>query len=107
MGKSTGIQLNTNGDLAIAVSRNSSGLITSGLVVGNTLYQNQYIILKAQKGELKENPLMGVGIDDMTGDEDNALGWKKSIRENLASDGMVVSSLSIENGELILKADYK
>ena len=105
MSKKIGIQIDNTGDLSIMVQTDSSGLITSGLSVGSTLYQNQYIILKAQKGELKEYPLLGVGIDDMVDDEDMT-SWQKRIREELAKDGMKVSSLVIDNTGLDLKADY-
>lgn len=97
MSKKAGILLSSNGDLMIE---------NGHLAIGNTLYQNQYIILKAQKGELKELPLWGVGIEDMTNDNDIP-GWKKLVREELARDGMVVSHLEIKDSELILKANYK
>jgi len=108
MSKKTGIQLDSDIDLFISVEKDSSGLITSGLVIGDTLYQNQYIILSAQKGELKEEPLLGVGIGDMTNDEDLAP-WKKSIREELYKDGIAVDTLTISSStkEMILKADYE
>jgi hypothetical protein len=106
MSKKIGIQINQDASLAILVKRDSSGLITSGLVVGNTLYQNQFILLKAQPSDLKENPSMGVGLDDMTNDDDE-LAWKKKIREEFAKDGLDVKSLSIDNGEYLLNADYK
>jgi hypothetical protein len=96
MSKKIGIQLNSDGELAI---------VNGHLSVGNTLYQNQYIILKAHKGELKENPMMGAGIDDMANDDD-VLGWKRTIREELARDGMKVSELTISGDELNIKADY-
>lgn len=107
MGKETGIQINCDGDLLIQVKRNTRGIIVSGLSVGYTLWQNQYMILKAQKGELKEHPMMGCGIDDLSNDN-NLAEWKKLIREELAKDGMKVSQLSIntQTDELILKADY-
>jgi len=106
--KQTGLQISSDLDLLINVEKDSEGLITSGLVIGDTLYQNQYIILSAQKGELKENPLLGVGIEDMANDED-VLPWKKSIREELAKDGMKVDTLTIDKstGEMILKAVYE
>lgn len=107
MGKATGIQISNDGDLFIQVKRNSGGVITSGLLVGNTLRQNQYMILKAQKGDLKEHPMLGCGIDDLSNDN-NLAEWKKLIREEFAKDGMKVSQLSINTvtEELILKADY-
>ncbi|HPH61998.1 MAG TPA: hypothetical protein PLN63_00020 [Paludibacteraceae bacterium] len=88
----TGLLMDVNGDLAV-----SSG----ELVVGNTTYQNEYIILKSQRGEIKEYPLMGVGIDDIVNDHDEA-GWKMKIKEHLAMDDIKVAKifLSITTGKL-------
>ena len=60
--KSIGIQLNENYDLKVQVRRDASGMIVSGLQVGDVTYQNQALILSAQKGEIKESPLTGYGI---------------------------------------------
>jgi len=99
--KKTGIQLTSDLELAINVVRDSNGLIVSGLTVGDTLYQNQYLILRAQKGEIKEYPTLGVGIDDMAGDDD-LNEWKKTIREEFAKDGLKVDQLSITtDGQLV------
>ncbi len=40
-----------------------NGLIVSGLVVGNIDYQRCKIIMEAAKGEIKEYPTLGFGID--------------------------------------------
>jgi len=96
MSKNRGIQLGVNGDMNIE---------NGSLQIGDTLHQNQYLILKAQKGELKELPLWGVGIDGLANDND-LVAWKKLIREELQRDGMKVSQLEITQSEIILKADY-
>ena len=97
MAKRIGIQLSQDGDLNI----------TSGAMqVGDTLQQNQYLLLVAQKGEIKHAPTMGVGIADMVNDEDT-LAWKRTIREEFAKDGLQVSELSITSNSMKLKADYK
>jgi len=44
------------------VVRDENGLITSGLVVGNSIDQDAVIILKLQQGDLKEDPLLGPGL---------------------------------------------
>jgi len=88
----TGLLMDVNGDLAV-----SSG----EMVVGNTTYQNEYIILKSQRGEIKEYPLMGVGIDDIVNDHDE-VGWKMKIKEHLAMDDIKVAKiyLNITTGKL-------
>ena len=94
--KRTGIQLTEECDLAI------SG---DSIQVGDTLYQNQFMIMKAQKGEFKEFPRLGVGIEDITNDEDIAE-WKKLIREEFAKDGLKVNKLELENNEILIEAEY-
>lgn len=96
MSKQIGIQL-TN-DLKLAYGDRS-------LVVGDTLYQNQYLLLTVQKGEIKEHPMLGVGIADMAGD-DELDGWKKTIREEFAKDGLKVQKLTINTNGMELEAKY-
>jgi len=57
-----GILLTPDFELAINVVRDENGLITSGLVVGNSIDQDAVIILKLQQGDLKEDPLLGPGL---------------------------------------------
>ena len=51
--------------IGILLDPSDGDLLLNGgaLAVGNTLYQNQFLILKAQKGDLKEFPMMGAGIE--------------------------------------------
>ncbi len=59
-----GILLDDNYDLKIEPVRSSDGLITSGLVVDNIDYQRCKLIIESQKGEFKEFPTLGFGIDN-------------------------------------------
>jgi len=103
-----GILLDEAGDLQITVKRDSEGKIVSGLVIGDSSLQNQYVILAAQKGEFKEYPTLGVGISDMLGDDD-VLEWKKRIREEFAKDELGINSidLDLQSGRLNIDAKYK
>lgn len=112
MPKDRGIQLNDNIsegqilDLKIEVKRDASGKITQGLVVGNTLQQNQALILITQQGENKFNPDLGVGIADMLLDHDY-LAYRHRIREHYAKDGLKVTHLDLyENKPLKIDASY-
>lgn len=105
MNKKTGILLDSNGDLLISATK-VNGLITGGLVVGNTLSQNQQILLECQKGELKENPTLGVGIDDMEGDE-NGQEWIRTIRKEYLKDGLNADKIVFKDGVMNITADYK
>lgn len=59
-----GIMLVDNYDLEIEPVRLANGLIASGLVIGNIDYQRCRMIIEAQKGEFKEFPTLGFGIDN-------------------------------------------
>lgn len=76
------------------------------LVVGDVTYQNQALILQAQKGEWKEKPMLGCGIGDMTNDEDTG-NWKRAIREELGRDGIKVKQLKINGEQIEIDADYE
>jgi len=111
--KSIGIQLTDNNDigeifdLKVNVIRDSAGKIASGLVVGNTLEQNKTIILVAHKGDLKANPDLGVGLEDILLSSDY-LAFRHLIREHFAKDGLVVETLDFsENRPLKIIASYE
>jgi hypothetical protein len=59
-----GILIDENNDLLIKPVRDDNGKIVSGVVVGNNDYQCVKIIIEAQKGEIKETPTLGFGIDN-------------------------------------------
>lgn len=78
------------------------------LALGDTMAQNQYLILMSQKGEVKEHPTLGVGIADMLNDND-VLSWKRKVRVGLQADGMEVDKLDIDSDGHIkdLSAKYR
>lgn len=89
----------------IKVEKDKDGLITSGLCLGDTLRQNQSLILVYHKGELKERPEIGVGIEDMLLDDD-VLFWKSTIREQLELDGQNVERIVLTTRGIDIKASY-
>ena len=100
----TGIQLKDY-DVDVNVKRDASGLIVSGLVLGDILAQNQALILSMHKGDLKSDVSVGVGIDRMLLDSDR-LGWEREIQEQLEMDGQMVESVEVTNKEIKIKAQY-
>ena len=100
----TGIQL-IDYDIAVGVQRDASGLITSGLVLGDILHQNQALILVLHKGDLKSDVSVGVGIDRMLLDNER-LTWTREIREQLEMDGQKVEDVRITGKQIIIKAAY-
>lgn len=108
MVKNKGILLDPEtGDLQISTKRDALGMIRQGLVIGDTVFQNQSVILQAQKGELKEYPTIGVGILDMINDNEKT-GWKREIALQLENDGMIVNDVDIDliNNKLTIDAEY-
>ena len=100
-----GIQL-TDYTPTVRVRRDRFGKITGGLVVGDTLYQNQALILTLHPGELKDSPVVGVGIIDMLLDH-NPAAWKGRIREQLEIDGQTVETITIGRDGIDIAATYE
>ena len=99
-----GIQLKDY-DIAVKVKRDRFGRIESGLVVGDILHQNQAIILTARKGDIKENPSIGVGLPDMVL-EHNLMAVRNEIRQQLEMDGQRVSSIKVTSAAVHIDANY-
>lgn len=77
-----------------------------GLALGEITPQNQALIVQCHKGEFKENPAIGVGIEDMLLDHD-PLRWRQRIREALEIDGQEVESIKISPSEISISAKYR
>ncbi|MDR3350712.1 MAG: hypothetical protein LBN98_03560 [Prevotellaceae bacterium] len=103
--KSPAIQLTENFDLRIHIIRDATGLITSGLAIGDVTAQNQAIILVAHKGEFKEHPTLGVGLNDIINDNNSSF-WEHRIAEQIQADGQHITRLSLDETGLILEAAY-
>lgn len=93
-------------DLKINVVRGSNGKILSGVTIGNTLEQNKALILLAQAGDFKFNPMLGVGIENLLLDDD-LLAFRHKIREEFAKDGLKVKTLNLYNiNNIEIDANY-
>ena len=80
-----------NGDLAIGYSDN----------------QHQEHILVANKGEYKEFPELGVGIEQIL-DDDDYISVLIEAKKNLEYDGMKINNIKFEeNGNLNIDGYYK
>ena len=96
--------LDDNHDIRINPKR-KDGLIVSGFELGDIANQNQDLIILAEKGEFKEAPVKGVGIRSFIDDE-NPDGMLRAIRTELREDGMTVRRVGIENGTIVIDAQY-
>ena len=105
MAKSIGILLDENMELVITPVRDSAGLITSGLVLGDVTFQNQKILINAVKGEIKEDPMVGVGASNYVESNDKE-GFAREIRSQLTRDGQKVKSILVKIPNVRLEAGY-
>lgn len=102
-----GVMLNEDKDMAVLVKRDSRGLITQGVILGNITNQNQELIVIAEKGEFKEIPKRGVAISNYLDDEepDSLL---RAVRTELSLEGMTVEKVGFNsNNDLVIHAEYK
>jgi len=85
-----GILLDENFELMINPVRDSNGLITSGIQIGTIDYQRVKMIVLAQKGEFKEFPTLGFGIDNYlkANVQDVKQRFVNEMTKELKSDGM-------------------
>lgn len=100
-----GITLTADYEPRIRLVRDEEGRIIEGLALGETLPQNQALILTLHQGELKEAPAVGCGISDMLLDH-RPLFWRARIREQLEMDGQTVTSIKITTTGIHIDARY-
>lgn len=91
-----GIQLGADYDL----------MLNNGqLVVGEITPQNQALILIAHKGEYKNAPNMGVGLEGIINDHDKTA-CEREIAEAIRGDGQRIDKLKLTESGLTLEASY-
>lgn len=94
----TDILLDNTGDLAI---------VNGDLVLGYSDNTHQEHILLANKGEYKEFPELGVGLNRMLSDDDY-IPFLIDAKKNLEYDGMKINNIKFEeNGNLNIDGYYK
>jgi hypothetical protein len=88
-----GILTNGDGDLMIAVRRDSEGMILGGLVVGNSDEQHIEHNLICNKGEIKGHPYIGCEI---VKEDKGILGERflKKVQQSLELDGYSMGNVN-------------
>lgn len=87
--------LNDNNDLL---------LHTGDFTIGESKMQQQRLVLQSHKGEWKQHPLVGVGVESFLEDEEVEELFAE-IREQFKIDGHIIKSLELNNmGKIIVKA---
>lgn len=97
-----GILVDENNNLRISVQRDKQGLINQGWVLGNIDYQRCKLIIIAQKGEFKQVPTLGLGIDSYLKKTISAHEKQRFITElksELSSDG-IKAQIRIEGNDI-------
>lgn len=92
----TDILLDSDGDLLI---------VDGDLVIGESTIQHQQLLLSTNKGEWKQSPKVGIGLQDFLND-DSVNGIMNEINYQFTQDGMKVNSINIVNEQLNIEALY-
>jgi hypothetical protein len=75
------------------------------LKTGDSDRQNQGLLIECEKGSFKEFPTTGVGAATFLEDEDLA-GLLRETRRQFIEDGMTVNKIFIQDGKLMIDAEY-
>lgn len=75
------------------------------IVICDTTAQDKWNLLIHHKGEFKQYPMQGIGIEDIACDHELPA-WKREIQNQLETIGMTVSKLVVKEDGLELVAKY-
>lgn len=75
------------------------------LVIGESSEQHQNLLLLTKKGDWKENPTIGVGINGMLKD-DLESDITSIIRTEFEKDGMQVNGIFLTENDIKIDANY-
>jgi hypothetical protein len=76
------------------------------LVIGESSRQHQELLLLTNKGEWREHPLIGVGLETYLNGE-NGGDLFATVKKQFSDDGMLVSDIVYEDGKLKINAEYE
>lgn len=103
--KNRGVALNEHYEVKV-VERFFDGKLRKTLTIDEDItHQNQALILMCQKGEVKSDPMLGVGIDNIVGESD-FLAIRAEIMRQLEREGQRVDRLVVGPDRLIVEAVY-
>lgn len=80
-------------------------IVAGDFVVGDATEQNQHLLLLSNKGDYKQHPKVGVGINGFLLDEEQQ-DMMREIRSQFENDGMKVNKLVYADGKLKIDAPY-
>jgi len=73
-------------------------------VIDESTEQHQRLLIITNKGQFREHPAVGVGLNEYLLDDDATSSIFNEIDTQFRADGMIVTSINIEDG-LTLKVD--
>ena len=86
---------------ALILDKDNEPVIKDGrLAIGETREQNAQLIITAEKGEFKEYPQLGVGISQFLKSVNRENELLRSIRVQLALDGIKPRTIDYNDGKL-------
>lgn len=99
-----GILLGDNGDLQVKVVRDSSGLITQGLVAGESDYTHVKLIVESSQGDFKDYPVLGIG-ERYLKSVGRAAEMRADILTQLELDGYKTDVQVSDTGKLVIDVE--
>lgn len=88
----------------ILISETGLEIVDGDFAIGEAKAQNQYLLLATSKGEWKQHPRVGVGLEEFLEDE-NPTAMFREVREQMMMDGMRVKHIDYKDGQLIIDAE--
>src|SRR5690348_8121762 len=77
------------------------------LKIAESTLQHQHDLLLANKGEYRQNPTIGVGLNKFIDDNFSPADFKKAVTSEFENDGMRVKKIEADNPEEIkIDAEY-
>ncbi|MCU7615670.1 hypothetical protein NZ698_00550 [Chryseobacterium sp. PBS4-4] len=91
----------------ILLDENFNPVLSNGdFTIGESTYQHQKMLLYADKGQFKADPLVGVGSRRFL-ETSKQNDFAREIRQQFYADGMTVNKIEIkENFEINIDAQY-
>lgn len=83
-----GLMLDTDLDIAISVKKDSNGMITQGVSIGDSTDQCAVVVLSMHQGDLKEDPIIGCGLTKFVRGRYSASKIEQRIRAHFARAGI-------------------
>lgn len=95
-----GIKIENN-DIIIDVKRDETGMITSGVVIDDITFQRCDLIIRSQKGEFKEHPTLGFGIESyLRSPKSVKQEFINNLQTELKSDGFEGAKVIVNQNDL-------